>query len=442
MHTRDPKLIGSFCDIINMKRSLGSPRFRLDQFRLKRLRAQLRYCYLNVPHYQRSFSQNNLNPDDFKQVSDLLHYPTITKEDIISDYAGFTSQKYRGKKYFKSHTSGSTGQPSWTFFDTRSWIRKKYLSKFRSRIACGLSFGDKIAVLECASNQAIKKYNQRIRVLKPMFRIQAFSIFDSLEKSVSDLAAFNPQNIYGTPGYLLQLARLMEKKCVHLRGLKRLFTSSEYLESNVRHFVERVFGVDIFDIYGSTEFKEIAWECKRHKGYHINEDEIICEILIDGRPAQIGEVGDIVITDLHNKAMPLIRYQLKDKGYYLDDKCGCGLNYLQMRPTGGRDSDYITLPDGEQVSPYLFTTSIEHVDGLLKYQIVQTDKHSLVVNLVLDDRHGGRDSQDEHVLSQIIDILVNVTSGTMKIEAKRCQEIKIEENGKCKVVKNLLSINI
>lgn len=423
-------------DIIKMNRYFYESRIRLDKLRFELLQSQIQYCYDNVPFYQKIFREKKLYPNDFKQVSDLQHYPIITKEEIIKDYTQFFSKKYRMDKCYKSHTSGSTGQPFWTCFDTRSWKRKKYISKLRARFTCGMAFREKVAIFECESIEKIQKENKKITIQKPFFNIKKFSIFENMKKTVSDLIKFNPQNFYGSPSYIFQLGQFMDKNSIILNRLKRIFTSSELLEKNVRCFLNSFFKAEIFDIYGSTEFKEIAWECRKHKGYHINEDEIICEILKDGCPAEIGEIGDIVITDLHNKAMPLIRYQLQDKGYFLGEKCDCGLNFVLMKPAGGRASDYLVLPNGEQISPYLLTTSIEHVDGLLKYQIVQTDKNSIVVNLVLDERYNGSDFQNEQTMAQILDILTNATSDSFHIKIKKCRTIKIEENGKCKVVKN------
>jgi len=411
----------------------------LDNLRFRLLRSQIQYCFNNVPFYQRIFRERKLHPNDFNQLSDLQNYPIIAKEDIVKDYTQLLSKKYRMDKCFKSHTSGSTGQPFWTFFDTRSWIRKKYISKLRARFACGMVFGEKIAIFECESIAKVEKKNKKIQFQKPFFNIKIFSIFDDMEKTVSDLKKFNPQNFYGHPSYIFQLAQFMDKKCFPLEGLRRIFTSSELLESNVRHFIERTFRVEIFDIYGSTEVKEIAWECPKHRGYHINEDEVICEIMKDDNPAKNGEIGDIVVTDLHNKAMPLIRYRLHDKGYFVKDKCDCGINFKVMKPAGGRVSDYLTLPNGKRISPYLITTSIEHVDGLLKYQIVQTGKNTIVAYLVLDEHHHRSDCQNEQAMARILDILSHATSDAFHIEIKKCRTIEIEENGKCKVVKNQYS---
>ena len=96
----------------------------------------------------------------------------------------------------------------------------------------------------------------------------------------------------------------------------------------MRKFIEKAFGAEVFDIYGCTEIKEIAWECEKHEGYHINEDDVYVEILHGESPAKPGEVGDIVLTDLRNKAMPLIRYRIGDRGLLIAGNCSCGRTFL------------------------------------------------------------------------------------------------------------------
>ena len=125
----------------------------------------------------------------------------------------------------------------------------------------------------------------------------------------------------------------------------------------------------MYDVYGSTEFKEVAWECDRHEGYHINEDEVIVEILRMENPSLQELSAILCITDLRNKVMPLIRYQMYDKGMLINEKCNCGRTFALMKPYAGRSSEYIILPNDEILSPYLFTTSIEKIKGLLQYQV-------------------------------------------------------------------------
>ena len=119
----------------------------------------------------------------------------------------------------------------------------------------------------------------------------------------------------------------------------------------MRRYIKDRYAADVFDIYGCTEIKEIAWECERHNGYHINEDEVLVEILDGDKPVGWDEVGDIVITDLRNKAMPLIRYRIGDRGLLRPGPCSCGRTFALMAPSAGRSSDFIITPNGQKLSP-------------------------------------------------------------------------------------------
>jgi phenylacetate-CoA ligase len=186
----------------------------------------------------------------------------------------------------------------------------------------------------------------------------------------------------------------------------------------------------VFDIYGCTEIKEIAWECERHNGYHINEDEVLVEILKGDNPVNWDEVGDIVITDLRNKAMPLIRYRIGDRGLFRRGPCSCGRTFALMEPSAGRSSDFIITPNGKWLSPYLFTTAIEKINGLLQYQLVQEDVQSIIVKAIMAEQTGALE------LDEIKKRIQAVVVEPIDITVEACEKIDIEENGKFKVVKN------
>jgi len=186
----------------------------------------------------------------------------------------------------------------------------------------------------------------------------------------------------------------------------------------------------VFDIYGCTEIKEIAWECERHNGYHINEDEVLVEILNGNKPVDWDEVGDIVITDLRNKAMPLIRYRIGDRGLFRPGPCSCGRTFALMAPLAGRSSDFIITPNGHRLSPYLFTTAIEKINGLLQYQLVQEDVQSIIVKAIMAEQNGALE------LKNIKERIQAVVVEPMDIKVEACEKIDNEENGKFKVVKN------
>jgi phenylacetate-CoA ligase len=156
------------------------------------------------------------------------------------------------------------------------------------------------------------------------------------------------------------------------------------------------------------------------------------EILKDGKHAEPGIVGNIVLTDLRNSAMPLIRFQMSDKGVLINEKCNCGRTFSLMKPYAGRSSEYIILPNNEILSPYLFTTGIEKIEGLLQYQILQISERKILAGIVANKK-------DFNLIADSIkDILSHVTKYLMEIEVQLKTKLDIEENGKFKVVRNLL----
>lgn len=419
-------------DLYRMKRNPWISREKLDRIRIELLQEQIRNISINIPFYQKIFKESNLIQSNFKEMADLRKLPIVTKEDIQENVDEFLNKNLDSRKFFKSHTSGSTGQPFWSFFDRRSWIRKKYISKLRARMTCGMRLGEKVAIFESEPVDELESLNNKQFARNFLFKVIRFSIFENLEKVFTKLSEFKPQNVYGPPNFFFQLAQFVTEKNLSLSFLKRIYTSSEYLEFQVRKVIENVFQADIFDVYGSTEFKEIAWECSHHQGYHLNEDEVICEILNENEPAPLGEAGDIVLTDLRNRAMPLIRYRIKDRGRFLEEKCTCGRTFSLIMPIAGRASEYIQLPSGEKLSPFLFTTSIEKIEGLIQYQLIQISENDLTVNVIL------LNGTNKDAFLKIEKILNNITKGLMRISILECKKISVEENGKLKVVKSLV----
>lgn len=422
-------------EIIRMKKNIRMPRADLDRLRLKLLRSQLIDAYKNIPFYRKAFKLRGLVPHNFKCIKEIRDYPVITRTDIQDEENNFLSKKFKPDKVKQSHSSGSTGRPLSVCFDLDTWIRKKYFSKLRSRMECGMKMGERVAIYDTDSTEALTRRNQMKLFCNPLIKAKYFSIFRETKTGITELLQWAPQNIDSLPSHLVQIALEMEQNEPKPSAFKRIFTSSEYLESSMRRYIKDRFVADVFDIYGCTEIKEIAWECDRHNGYHINEDEVLVEILDGDKPVGWDEVGDIVITDLCNKAMPLIRYRIGDRGLLRLGPCSCGRIFSLMAPSAGRSSDFIITPNGKKLSPYRFTTVIEKINGLLQYQLIQEDDRSIIVKAIMDKRTGSQE------LREIQKRIQAVVIEPMDIKVEDCEKIDIEENGKFKVVKNKVQKN-
>ena len=418
----------------NLQNALKAPYFardRLIQNSVYLLRCQIEYCAEYVPFYSRLFRKLGLAGKHVTSLKILREIPPVSKEDIRDNYPAFLGRNHHIDKLKKDHTSGSTGQPFLTYYDRSYWVRKKYLSKFRTRILCGYRPGNKIVKLECEPNNALNQKHRKPWSPQRLMRTRNFSMFEDVAKVAYATLTFNPSVIDGYPSYLFRLAQYCESRQLSLTGLKLLFTSSEYLSATVNQYLSEFFNVRVNDIYGCNEFKEVAWQCRAGNGYHINEDELVLEILDDqDNPLDCEDAGQIVITDLLNRAMPLIRYRMADTGMRLHEKCTCGCNFAMMKPLAGRASDNIILPDGRVISGYLITTSIEKTPGLRQYQVIQQTAESLVVKLNLESGQRAKAS------SQINEKLRCVTGNRMSIDIQFCDRIGVEENGKFRVIKS------
>lgn len=192
-------------------------------------------------------------------------------------------------------------------------------------------------------------------------------------------------------------------------------------------------GVRFFNEYGCGEVGTIAHECK-FGNLHVNSENVIVEIVDDhGEDVAIGEVGEIVVTDLVNYSMPLIRYKIKDFGAFGSDCCECGVGLPIIKEIFGREYDYLVNDIGEKFHGEFFLYIVEELarggvvlDGV---QFLQDEKLNIVVNIVSDVNFNYED-----FFSQRIKALMG---GEINVSVLRVSNITRESSGKLRVVKRL-----
>jgi phenylacetate-CoA ligase len=119
----------------------------------------------------------------------------------------------------------------------------------------------------------------------------------------------------------------------------------------MRELIEEAFGAPIYDTYASIEFNLLAWQCRQTGGLHTCDDGVVMEIMDGARAVREGEEGEVVGTDLHSYAMPMIRYRLGDIATKGRSPCPCGQPFSTIRSIRGRTIDCFTLPDGRVMHP-------------------------------------------------------------------------------------------
>lgn len=199
-----------------------------------------------------------------------------------------------------------------------------------------------------------------------------------------------PDYLFGYPSCIAALARQFRLRGESLDNLREVRTFGEVVEPHVRELCHNAWDTELVDLYSTQELGYIALQCPAYHHYHVQEESVYLEVLApDGRPCGPGEVGKVVITSLHNYAMPLIRYDLGDYAE-VGDTCPCGRTLLTLNRILGRQRNMLVLPNGDTVWPALTldqrSGAPPELTSIRQMQVVQTSVTDLEVNLVTEKR--------------------------------------------------------
>ena len=216
-----------------------------------------------------------------------------------------------------------------------------------------------------------------------LFRRDYLSIFEEESIQLEAIKKLRPAVIYGYTSSLRILAEKLISNNLEPPFPKILMSSAELMDPATRQLLTEAFGTVPVDFYGSMEFGWIAWQCPQKNGYHINSDCLIVECLKDdGQPVEPGEEGELVITNLHSDAAPLIRYATGDSAIFASKSCSCGRSLPLLSSINGRLADCIVLPDGRKLSPYVITCTVEEIPGVRQFQVIQETDGSIRIRLL------------------------------------------------------------
>lgn len=205
--------------------------------------------------------------------------------------------------------------------------------------------------------------------------------------------------------FIVTTPTTMETLIPFLGGYKasKLFTIGEMLYEETRSKLERAYSAKVFDVYGTREVGRVAAQCPSSSGYHVHDLNVILEIVDDnGNPCPPGQPGHVLLTSLHNFAMPMIRYRVGDIAVF-GSACSCNRSLTYVDRFEGREVNCILLPGGRKriartISKYLqlFPT----VENYLIKQWGYTDFEILIDGRSVLTEH------DHATLQSLIDELV------------------------------------
>jgi phenylacetate-CoA ligase len=345
----------------------------LQELQLIKLRRLLAHAYEHVPFYRQRFRQAGVHPRDIKTLADLRRIPILTKKDVQTQLHDLVATNYDRAQLHRDATGGSTGASTVFYLDKESLAYNK-ASKARYRKWYGFEMGAKVAFLWGAARD-VPDMSLRARLNLILGRQRWLNSYgtsvDQMKRFAQEMQVWKPSFIVGYSSSLHLFARFLREH--NLDGIhpQAIESSAEKLYDFQRELVEQVFGCRVFNAYGSREFGGVAAECEQHQGMHILADVMYVELIKDGQPVVEGDFGDIIITDLHNYAMPFIRYQIGDLGRPQPGPCLCGRGFARIAEIVGRSNAIVTTPSGHYVHGAFFSHLFYGVEEVRKFRIHQ-----------------------------------------------------------------------
>jgi phenylacetate-CoA ligase len=356
---------------------------------LNRLRHILVHAYETVPYYRETWRAIGFVPSPYVTLEDLEQLPLLTQADIRTRKADIVSRRFQVSDLNLDYTGGTTGTHT-SFYRDRACASVRFGRQWGILEHCGYRPGDKRALVWGAhadlatpgAGTIVKRWFRQFASAEQVICCTVMSRAAMLEYH-GRLRAFAPRVMYGYPNAIEEFARFIRREGLSRIRVARVICMAEKLREHQRLLFQEVFGGEVFDLYGSREHGCVAFECSRHQALHVDTGNTLVEILRSGRPARPGESGELVITDLLNYGMPMIRHATGDMGTAPIARCECGCPLPSFSSLDGRVTDMVYRPDGSIVAGVMLVDLFMDQPAIAQAQFVQHDAGSLDVNLAL-----------------------------------------------------------
>lgn len=396
-----------------------------------KLQRLIAHCWQDVPFYREWWGQAGVAAaEDIRSREDYARLPLLTKPVIRERYESMIAPEYRDAMYFKS-TGGSTGEPL-RFGYTRESYERRIAVMFRGYGWSGAHLGQRTVYLWGAPVAAPAGFQLfKDRLYHAAFNRRMLNAFDMSEQRMAEYAdaidRFKPETIVSYVGPLVELAHWIERNGRTIHRPQRVLGAAEALHAHQRELLQRVFGAPAYDTYGCREVMLIAAECEAHDGLHINSDHLHVEFHGETAAAHDGGPAELVITDLHNFGMPMMRYLNGDLGTPGGSTCVCGRQLPKLAKVDGRKLDALRTVDGRVLPGEYFVHTLMNFSSIRHYQVVQRSLDRIMVRLVKNEDF------DAAAETKVRDEIRKLVGDSVAVEFEYRDEIALTASGKRRV---------
>jgi phenylacetate-CoA ligase len=408
---------------------------RLEAIQSRRFRSIIRHAYESVPFYRQVMDQRGLRPEDFRSVSDLRKLPLVDKDTVQDNLDRFQSWAVDPASCLVLK-SARGGAMTWTARTARRGLaiaereRAVWLPLSGRRLGC-----KQLHILSPASSTLeIRAFWDRL-VVTPAWVSRKFFAdpFRSYEEIIATLNEVRPDIAFSFGSYVEHFFRFLADSGISPALPRAWYYGADALSPHWRNLIKEKFGVEVYSNYAATETGRIGFECERRSGYHLNIDFTAVRLVDEqGEDVPAGEVGEVIVSNLHNTATVLLNYRLGDLAEMSTQDCPCGRNLPLLRELHGRALESIQLADGRRITSGAFWMRFRDIlCDVRKVQIVARGQGRMCWRIV-----PGRGTERQTFEKQLLEHSARVFGAQLEATVEFVDDIPTAPSGKFEAVKH------
>lgn len=435
------RLIGSRVDLAyrNILRAEALSSHDYAQKTKEALISVLALARATIPYYREQA--------DKLDEGSLTSFPILTKESLNQRYpdlmspqlrAEYDGGKSRGYGWVEVRSGGTTGVPVAVIHGSDFRDHDRALRMYQMDL-CGFPFGTPYFRLWGSMQDVNRMKDSRFHRI--MSALAGETILNAFRMETRDLDRYLEILCGHKTSYMMAYidaaVQLADRALQTDRrpAITSIMACAGTVTDAARATLQSAFGARVHNKYGTRDAGEIACECD-HGGLHILPGVVVEVVNEQGRPCPAGTTGRILVTCLHNKDFPIIRYEIGDVGALAEGECACGRPYPRLERLEGRSTEFLRSTSGGYVSPVYIRHVIGVVHppaGLRRYQLEQTDARSFILRLELEP--GARTDRPVDTADLQRDLLA-VLGNDAVIQIQPADHIPESESGKFRYIIN------
>ncbi len=418
-------------------------RRKLEELQLSRLKDTLAHAQRSY-YYGKIFQEKGINADSIRSLSDVQKIPFTTKDDLRENWPyGFIAVS-KDELVRMHSSSGTTGRATVIFHtanDVAVWTNLLARCMFMAGMRKSDVFQNMMTYGLFTGGLGFHYGAEKIGALV----IPAGA--GNSKRQIQLMRDFATTAVHVIPSYALHLSTVFEELKLDPRkdtSVKIAFLGAEPHTEKMRRKIEEIYGYKAFNSYGLSEMNGpgVAFECPYQDGMHIWEDSFLVEI-VDPKtlqPVADGEEGELVMTSLQKKGMPLIRYRTKDLTRIIPGTCACGRTHRRLERFKGRTDDMLILK-GVNIFPMQIEKKLMDIEGVGTNFLIILNREGYNDNMTVKvevsrDYFSGDIKQLEKLRKKIVEELKGELLITPKIELVESDSIPKGDGKAVRVIDN------